>query len=1039
MLLLAVPASASAAGQACRTRSVGPLTLVVLQGCWTRAQGALQTSGAVSINGLVLAGPGVVRVDGERVFSTGARTWSARGVRLTRSRFDSTGGSAVWAPASGSLGGLHLIGEVRVRFGGHGSARVRAAVRLPLLPRRFAPVRGAAELTTALNAPRGLSGATIAIQPVRVGRFAVTVLRLRYSKTRRGGHRWSGRGVMEVPAEAVSELGAAGSWVGGRLERLEGTAGGTVPLGYGVVLKQLGVQLRLSPLRIAGSAKATLGALPNGFGAPFEARAKLTFSPLYLWRLDGRVGLTGNLKRVLDAVGAHAWIRGRAQLRLDQSLGVRVGGRLDVRFEKRRLIPRVGIVGSVAGFATAGAFNVEGAVRLRMASFDARARGLISRVGVAACRHIWPGISLGAAYRWGSRRPDVMFRACSVAAFRVVLPANAFAGLRRPFAAAAPVTRQVEVDRGLPLEVFSAASRRGVPNIVVVDPNGRRYDTARIGNTRRRTVVRRGDVLVWHAVAERNVYLAVRNPPEGTWTVEPSRSSAPLLRVRAGDGLPRLEISARATGTGASRILEYAVHRSGGQPIPEGLTVDFYESPEKAAPGAVRIGGPFSGVGTQEFLPAPLGPRTRYVHAVVSYQGLPLEARAVAAFTFEPPSLPPPPTLNAARLEREVVVTWSGEGASSWIVRSTVGDGAADVDVLPSKAAIVRVAAEPRHEVAVSVTPVDLFGREGQTTRIVVRPGEGFREGLEVTVSGEGTVKSSPPGIYCPADCNESFPRATTVDLVAMPVSGWSFLGWGGACSGVGGCSVTLNRSAAVTAAFGLRLAVGTTGGGTVASEPGGIACGGDCEEIYPAGSVVRLTAAADPGWTFVGWSGACVGTGACTVTMTQTQAVGAIFGFSLLVRTTGKGIVSSEPAGISCPTDCRGAYAAGSVVTLRAQPSSTFLGWAGACAGTAGDVCRVVVDRPVSVSAGFGARLNVEIRNVPGASGTVASVPAGILCQPDCGEVYVLGTIVRLTARVGLNSFFTGWSKPCTGTGPCDLVMDRDRTVIATFDYVPP
>jgi hypothetical protein len=63
-----------------------------------------------------------------------------------------------------------------------------------------------------------------------------------------------------------------------------------------------------------------------------------------------------------------------------------------------------------------------------------------------------------------------------------------------------------------------------------------------------------------------------------------------------------------------------------------------------------------------------------------------------------------------------------------------------------------------------------------------------------------------------------------------------------------------------------------------VTSSPAGIDCGLDCSESYAEGTEVTLTAARAIGSDFVGWSGACTGTGPCVVTMDAGKSVTATF-----------------------------------------------------------------------------------------------------------------------------------------------------------------
>ena len=92
---------------------------------------------------------------------------------------------------------------------------------------------------------------------------------------------------------------------------------------------------------------------------------------------------------------------------------------------------------------------------------------------------------------------------------------------------------------------------------------------------------------------------------------------------------------------------------------------------------------------------------------------------------------------------------------------------------------------------------------------------------------GSGTITSSPAGLTCNAPCNSgafAFNSGATVTLTATPVSGSAFQGWGGACSGTGTCTVTMNSSQTVTATF----VAGSGGGGGGGSSGGSNNSGGN-------------------------------------------------------------------------------------------------------------------------------------------------------------------------------------------------------------------
>ena len=165
--------------------------------------------------------------------------------------------------------------------------------------------------------------------------------------------------------------------------------------------------------------------------------------------------------------------------------------------------------------------------------------------------------------------------------------------------------------------------------------------------------------------------------------------------------------------------------------------------------------------------------------------------------------------------------------------------------------------------------------------------------GLTVTKAGAGTgtVTSSPSGINCGSTCSASYSSGTSVSLTAAAASGSTFAGWSGACTGTGTCTLSMTAARSVTATFNsagttrpLSVTKMGTGSGTVTSSPAGINCGSTCTANYANGTSVTLSAAAASGSTFTGWSGACTGTGSCTLSMTTARNVTATF------NTTGTG-----------------------------------------------------------------------------------------------------------------------------------------------------
>ena len=155
----------------------------------------------------------------------------------------------------------------------------------------------------------------------------------------------------------------------------------------------------------------------------------------------------------------------------------------------------------------------------------------------------------------------------------------------------------------------------------------------------------------------------------------------------------------------------------------------------------------------------------------------------------------------------------------------------------------------------------------------------------------------------------------------------------------------------------------GTTGSG--ASKATVIDCGSggrsDCTAILAVGTEVALTATVDDGHRLSGWTGACSGVGACTVTLSADATVGATIKptRALTVAAPSNGTVTGKVGAatvIDCGSDCAETVTDGTVVALTATGASgyEFDSWGGACASEATADCSVTLDADKSVSAAF-------------------------------------------------------------------------------------
>jgi len=167
-----------------------------------------------------------------------------------------------------------------------------------------------------------------------------------------------------------------------------------------------------------------------------------------------------------------------------------------------------------------------------------------------------------------------------------------------------------------------------------------------------------------------------------------------------------------------------------------------------------------------------------------------------------------------------------------------------------------------------------------------------------------------------------------------------------------------------------LTVSLAGKGSGTIRSDPAGIDCPETCAAAFADERAVTLSAEADEGSIFAGFSDNCTGGDTCIVAMTEAQTVTAGFEpatveLSIAIAGTGTGSITSVPQGIDCRNGPEGAsgacsapFQAGEEVELAAKTTgefSEFGGFSGELTGDCGEsTCTVTMDRDRVVETEF-------------------------------------------------------------------------------------
>ncbi|WP_034638386.1 InlB B-repeat-containing protein, partial [Chitinivibrio alkaliphilus] len=197
-----------------------------------------------------------------------------------------------------------------------------------------------------------------------------------------------------------------------------------------------------------------------------------------------------------------------------------------------------------------------------------------------------------------------------------------------------------------------------------------------------------------------------------------------------------------------------------------------------------------------------------------------------------------------------------------------------------------------------------------------------------------------------------------------------------------------------------------------------------DADE-YEHGSEVTLTAEAEDGYVFVGWSGDVTGSAnPLTITVERDMEIIAVFEEEGVERYVLE--LNAENGSITVDPNFND-YAYGTVVELTAEPNEVyeFTQWRGDAEGDENPLT-ITVERNMVIEAEFSLK-RYEL--------TLTAENGDITADPDLEE-YEHGSEVTLTAEAADGYVFVGWSGDTSDSkNPLTITVERDMDIVAVFD----
>lgn len=533
---------------------------------------------------------------------------------------------------------------------------------------------------------------------------------------------WSGAAQVSLPGSLIG-IGGDFGIVHGAFDHARVKV--TFPVGAqpqvfpGLFLTQINAGFGRNPIRFEGGAGISAGEVVDIDGKVFVAFASAGTPYQFPEQAGELQALSGRTLRSLSiAVGGTASLHlpildrklalANAYLIYEYPSFVELAGGISFQYSF------LSVEGGVHGFADGSSrtWNLDGGVKgclrnIAIGPVDldfvcATVGGVVSSKGIAFCGTVpvpfFGGVvpvPIGAGYAWGDSAPTPMVFSCDYGPWKESIPAG-FA--YRTGTGASP--RAVTIGAGLPGAMIRVTGKGAPPDVVVAGPGGQTVSTA--------APPRNKSVLALKLKDTNTTYVAFKNPAAGRWTVTPTATSAPVLRVSVAGSLRAAKITTRVRGTGSRRTLEYTATAAPGR------AVTFAER----GPQTYRILGKARGrSGRIAFSPAPGPAGVRQIVAQLSQNGQPGRTLVVGRFqATSAPRLTAPREIRITPAKNALLVTWKKvPGATRYTITVVPAKGRRAMTVVPGSRALVRVRPGERGVLLVSAVGPD--GSRSRPTR----------------------------------------------------------------------------------------------------------------------------------------------------------------------------------------------------------------------------------------------------------------------------------------------------------------------------------